>query len=178
MKQNFSFALEDVLLWEGGFVNHSEDPGGPTNKGITLRNYRKYINPNGTVEDLKNLSFAELEKFYKLYYWDAVKGDQLPHGIDLAVFDFAVNSGPTRAVKFLQAVVGTDADGVIGTKTLEKVWESNHAETIRNLCDRRMVFLRHLRIFKTFGKGWKRRVKGVEQRALGLVKKENVKNGE
>src|SRR5690554_5603848 len=114
MEANFREALPLVLKHEGGFVNHPSDPGGATNKGITIENYRRYVKKNGTVADLKAITDEEVAKVYKLFYWDAVKGDDLPGGVDYAVFDFAVNGGPGRAIKFLQRIAGVTQDGAIG----------------------------------------------------------------
>src|SRR5690606_31383462 len=125
MNKNFQQALEKVLKHEGGFVNHPADPGGATNKGITLATYRRYIKRNGTVDDLKALTTEQAGKVYKAQYWDKVRGDDLPSGLDYAVFDFAVNSGPAKAVKELQKVLGVTQDGIIGPITLEAARAAN-----------------------------------------------------
>lgn len=169
MDKNFSKALDLVLKHEGGFSNHKDDPGGPTNLGITLAVYRKYIKPRGTVEDLKRLTKEQAAGCYKRHYWDAVRGSDLPGGIDYAVFDFAVNSGPDRAIKYLQAVVGAKQDGRIGPDTLAKTRAMLRPTVINDLCDRRMAFLKRLPTWKTFGKGWTSRVSGVRAEALKMA---------
>ncbi len=161
MNKNFQRALELVLKHEGGYVNHPSDPGGHTNKGVTLDNYRRYVKPGGTVADLKAISDEEVATVYRRFYWDAVKGDDLPAGIDYAVFDFAVNSGPSRAAKYLQRVLGVAQDGIIGPQTLAAARAAKPSVVIDNLCDRRMIFLKGLSIWPTFGKGWTRRVEDV-----------------
>lgn len=158
-----------VLKHEGGFSDHKEDPGGPTNLGITLANFRLYVKPNGTVADLKKLTKEQAATCYRRQYWDAVAGSELPDGIDLCVFDFAVNSGPSRAAKYLQSVVGAPQDGRVGPATLAAVRAKMLATVIHDLCDKRMAFLKGLKTWKTFGKGWSRRVTDVRSEALKMA---------
>lgn len=170
MKANFARALPLVLAHEGGFVNHPKDPGGATNKGITLANFKRYVDPNGDVDDLKRITDAEVEDVYYDHYWRAVKGDELPSGVDYAVFDFGVNSGPSRAIKYLQKSVGVEDDGALGPVTLAAVRKMDASVIIDKLCDRRMAFLRALQTWDTFGKGWSARVAGVRKHAHEMAK--------
>lgn len=168
MKTNFEMALAYVLEHEGGYVNHPRDPGGATNKGVTQAVYDGYRKMRGRgIQSVKFISEEEVRAIYKFQYWDRVQGDMLPAGVDYAVFDFAVNSGVGRASKYLQAVVGVAQDGIIGARTVAAV--TNPAATINALCDRRMGFLRNLKTFLTFGRGWTRRVQGVRAHALEMA---------
>lgn len=169
MDRNFSRSLSFVLKHEGGFVDHPSDPGGATNKGITIATYRRFIKSNGTVADLKAITPAQVATIYRKQYWDAVKGDDLPDGVDYAVFDFAVNSGPGRAVKHLQAAVGVAQDGLIGPATLFAARKAARRSTIATICGSRMDFLRGLSTWSTFGKGWSRRVTDVQRAALAMA---------
>lgn len=169
MNKNFQQALEKVLKHEGGFVNHPADPGGATNKGITLATYRRYIKKNGTVDDLKTLTIEQAGKVYKAQYWDKVRGDDLPSGLDYAVFDFAVNSGPAKAAKELQKALGVTQDGIIGPITLEAARAANTKFLIDRLCDNRLAFLKRLKTWPTFGKGWDRRVAEVRATSKLMV---------
>jgi lysozyme family protein len=169
MNRNFRRSLAHVLKHEGGFVNHPRDPGGATNKGVTIATYRRYIKPNGTVRDLRAITDAEVAKVYKEHYWDAVSGDALPDGVDHAVFDFAVNSGPSRAIKHLQMAAGVKADGRMGQLTMSAVLSRDGADLIEHICDSRMGFLRRLRTWDVFGKGWRRRVDEVRAQALDML---------
>lgn len=169
MQPNFDRCLSLVLKSEGGFVNDPRDPGGATNKGITLANFRRYVKRGGTVADLKAISDADIAKVYRKHYWNAVSGDELPSGVDYAVFDFAVNSGPTRAAKFLQRVLAVPVDGKIGSVTLDAAKRLQGSFVIIQLCNARMAFLRRLSTFATFGKGWTRRVDSVKADALAMV---------
>lgn len=169
MDRNFAKALALVLKHEGGFSDHPKDPGGATMKGVTLANFRRYVKPSATKEDLKKITDEQIATIYKRYYWDAVRGSDLPGGIDYAVFDYAVNSGPDRAIKYLQAVVGAKQDGRIGPDTLAKTRAMLRPTVINDLCDRRMAFLKRLPTWKTFGKGWTSRVSGVRAEALKMA---------
>lgn len=169
MDRNFARALSLVLKHEGGWADHPEDPGGATMKGVTLANFRRYVKPNATKADLRKITDEQISHVYRRFYWEAVSAGELPDGVDYAVFDFAVNSGPGRVAKYLQAVVGVPADGKIGPATLAAVRAKAHAAVIHELCDRRMAFLRGLKTWNTFGTGWTSRVKGVRSEALKLA---------
>lgn len=170
MKENFDRALQFVLVHEGGFANHPKDPGGATMKGVTLETFRRHFGAGKTVNDLKNITQDQLSLVYRTGYWDKCKCDQLPAGVDYAVFDVAVNSGPGRAAKFLQSAVGAVQDGAIGPGTLEKVGTQEPPSIINSLCDHRLAFLRGLETFPTFGAGWTKRVAGVRQQALDMAR--------
>lgn len=161
---------------EGGFVNHPKDPGGATNFGITRRtlaNWRGVKVKSLPISEVKNLTMAEANQIYKRNYWDTVSGDDLPAGLDYAVYDYSVNSGPGRAVKDLQRTLGVAVDGVIGSGTLSAIKNSDIENLIIAYCNRRYRFLQGLKTFKTFGKGWTRRVMGdelgVQDGDLGVI---------
>ena len=130
--ENWIKSLEAILHHEGGYVNHPKDPGGETNLGVTKRVYEDF----GGNKDMKELTREDVEPIYKKNYWDRVKGDQLPAGLDLCVFDFGVNAGTGRAAKYLQTLIGTVADGGIGPNTLKTLdsYVETHGvkETIEN----------------------------------------------
>ena len=170
MEANFFKSLEMVLKHEGGFVDHPEDPGGATNKGITHKTYSDFLGrPLEDEDELKNIPDEHVQLIYKQGYWDKVKGDNLPSGVDFAIFDWAVNSGPSRAAKALQKAVGAIADGAIGPKTLAAVEAADAAEIIKAVADEREAFYKSLRTFNTFGKGWLRRNKETRDFALEMV---------
>lgn len=169
MKSNYTASLERVLQDEGGYTNDATDPGGPTNFGITIHDYRMYINPKGTATDVKNMTVDQAKVIYKARYWDAVKGDDLPAGIDYVVFDYGVNSGVSRSAKVLQKLVNVPQDGEIGPDTIAAVKKQDPKALVNAICDERMTFLKKLKTFKTFGKGWTRRVEGGRAFALSLI---------
>jgi lysozyme family protein len=168
MNNNFEKSLALVLEHEGGWNHDKHDKGGATNKGVTQAVYDGYRRIRGRgKQSVKFLSDEEIRAIYKLQYWDKVHGDYLPAGLDYAMFDFAVNSGVSRASKYLQAVLGVPQDGIIGARTLGAI--TNPANTINALCDRRMGFLRNIDTFWRFGKGWTRRVAEVRHDALDMA---------
>jgi len=172
MDRNFKRSLSLVLKHEGGWADHPKDPGGATMKGVTLATFRSFVKPNATKDDLRKITAEQLETVYRRHYWDAVLGAKLPDGVDYAVFDFAVNSGPARAAKYLQAVVGVAQDGKIGPATLAAVAAMPAHRIVNELCDRRLKFLKGIKKgeqWKVFGKGWGSRVEGVRSEALVMA---------
>jgi lysozyme family protein len=121
---NFTKTTSWLLIHEGGYVDHPEDPGGATNRGVTQAVYDGYrIRKGKQVRSVRYIDDAEVYDIYRTQYWDKVWGDELPNGLDYAVFDFAVNSGPSRAIKFLQRVIGVPDDGIMGNVTMGKIRE-------------------------------------------------------
>ena len=170
MEANFFKSLEIVLKHEGGFVDHPEDPGGATNKGITHKTYSDFLGrPLEDVSELKNIPDEHVQKIYKNGYWDRVKADQLSSGVDFCIFDWAVNSGPGRAAKALQKVVMVTQDGAIGPMTLAAAEEELPEEIIEKVTKEREEFYRSLRTFDTFGKGWLRRNEETRDFALEMI---------
>ncbi len=169
MKNNFDSALEHVLVHEGGWANHPKDPGGATMKGVTLATFRRFFGEKMSKKDLRNISDSQLKEIYKKGYWSKCKCDDLPAGVDYAVLDAAVNSGPGRSTKWLQGAVGAKQDGVIGSKTLALVNKHNPIHVTNDMCDERLTFLQSLSTWSTFGRGWGRRVDGVRSLALEIA---------
>lgn len=170
MRDNLEQSLRLVLKHEGGYVNHPADPGGATNKGVTQRVYDAYRQRKGLPkQSVRGITSDEVAEIYKRQYWDAVKGDDLPSGLDYAVFDYAVNSGPRRAIQDLQRELGVTPDGIVGQITLAAVASQDVFGLIDRLCNRRLRFLRALRHYKTFGRGWERRVAEVAEAATAMA---------
>jgi lysozyme family protein len=152
MKQNYEPSLAITLKWEGGDVNHPDDPGGKTRWGVTQARYDEYrVKRHAAKRSVFQMTRDEMLDIYRTY-WDAVKGDTLASGVDLATWDFGVNSGPSRAWKTLTTVLG-------GTDV----------QTIQKLSAKRLSFMKGLTIFKTFGKGWSARVADIEARAVKMA---------
>ena len=164
MRMNFDKALATTLVYEGGYVNHPADPGGATMKGVTQKVYDRYREKQGTAKkDVRYIDESELHAIYRFQYWNLVNGDQLPSGVDMVVFDYAVNSGATRAARALQQVCGVRVDGNVGLSTINAINEMGAERVIDALCDERLAFVRRLKTFSTFGKGWTRRINHVRQ---------------
>jgi lysozyme family protein len=163
MKDTYSKSLARVLVYEGGKVNHPKDPGGKTNQGVTQRVYTAYRRRNKLADnDVYDMSDAERDAIYREQYWDEVRGDELPPGVDFVVFDGAVNSGCSQSVKWLQRALGVRADGQLGMVTMQKLQSINDADLlVEAICEKRMSFLRSLKTWGTFRKGWTRRVDNV-----------------
>ena len=167
--QNYQACLDMILHHEGGYVNHPKDPGGETNLGVTKRVYEEW----GGTKDMKDLEVEDVAPIYRKNYWDRIKADDLPSGLDLCVFDFGVNAGTGRAAKYLQTMIGTVADGGIGPNTLRAL--ANYVEsegvesTIKNYQAERQSYYERLSTFETFGRGWTRRVKETTESALEMI---------
>jgi lysozyme family protein len=169
MKSNFDAALKAILHHEGGFVNHPNDPGGMTNLGVTKKVWEEWVGHEVDEKAMRALTPEIVGPMYKAKYWDKVKGDDLPTGVDYCVFDAAVNSGPGRAAKWLQSCVGVEPDGGIGPKTLAAVAAFDPAELVEDYAKRRLSFLMDLPHWDTFGKGWGRRVAEVQTVASSMT---------
>jgi lysozyme family protein len=169
MQDNYQKCIETILHHEGGYVNHPSDPGGETNLGVTKRVYEDW----GGTKDMKDLTVEDVKPIYKKNYWDRVKGDDLPAGLDLCVFDFGVNAGTGRSAKYLQTMIGTTADGGIGPNTLRAL--GNYVEevgvegAIRNFQQARQEYYESLSTFETFGRGWTRRVDETTELAVSMI---------
>lgn len=169
MKENFDKAFALTLAHEGGYVDHPDDPGGATNLGITIGTLSKWLGRPATKKEVRALTPETVKPIYKAKYWDKIKGDQLPAGLDYAVYDFAVNSGPIRAAMALQRAVGVADDGNIGPVTLAAVAKHDTRYLIERFCTDRLSFLTRLTNWPVFGRGWRRRVLGVEKEALKMA---------
>lgn len=176
----------DVMPWvfedEGGYVDHPSDPGGATKWGITRktlatsRGVKPYYKlPKSAV---RSLTQEEATAIYKSKYWDKVEADHLPSGIAYAVFDYAVNSGDDRAERALQKAVGAYVDGEIGKDTIKAVNQfcssRSEAELIKIYCKSRLSFMQSLKHWVTFARGWSKRVRRVEKRALELAGTQHI----
>lgn len=167
--ENYDKCLGLILHHEGGYVNHPKDPGGETNLGVTKRVYEEW----GGTKEMVDLTVEDVAPIYEKNYWGRVKADDLPSGLDLCVFDFAVNAGPGRAAKYLQSMIGTTVDGGIGPNTLRAV--GNYVEevglqtAIENYQANRQRYYEKLSTFETFGRGWTRRVDETTEEAIALI---------
>lgn len=155
-ENNFATCLAHTLEFEGGYSNHPSDPGGATMRGVTQRVYDDYRAKRGSVrQGVQFITDAELRDIYRVNYWDRVDGDKLPAGVDLATFDFAVNSGPARANQARAALrPGATSDPV---------------DIVQRLCRARLAFVEGLSTFGVFGRGWVRRITTIEARAVKMA---------
>lgn len=171
---SFTVALARVLRHEGGYSNHPADPGGPTMRGVVQRVYDAHRASKGLPRrSVREIDTAELTEIYRRQYWDAVRGDELPVGLDYCVFDAAVNSGPGQAAKWLQRALALTADGQIGAVTLRAAQDAaDKVAVIDDVCARRLAMLKALKTWPVFGTGWGRRVADVRRDAAAMVRGE------
>ncbi len=172
MERNFPEALAHTLRFEGGWANHPSDPGGATMKGVTHKTYADYLGRAVSHDELRAIPDDHLADIYRKRYWDACRCDELPDGLDLAVFDTAVNTGPAQAARLLQRIVGVPADGAIGPKTIVAVNDYVEAhglhELIEAYTEARQNFYRLLPTYVHFGEGWRKRADGVAKMAKDI----------
>lgn len=170
MIDNWNTALAKVLEYEGGFVNHPRDTGGVTNLGITKRVYEEWVQRPVSIQEMRELTVMHVAPIYEHEYWDRVRGDELPDGVDLMLFDFAVNAGVKRAIRTAQWVVGAKVDGIIGPKTMAAIASYDPMQFIQEYTERKLAFYRRLRNYDVFGRGWERRSQKTQIAALDLIR--------
>lgn len=162
----FETALAHVLKWEGGYVDHPSDPGGATNHGVTRQTLTNWRGRPQSREDVRALTRDEAAQIYRARYWDRCRCDEIPAGLDLMVFDAAVNHGPGQAVRLLQQGLGVRVDGLIGPVTLAAARGADLTPALIETAARRMAFYGGLSTFRTFGLGWSRRLMDTLAAAL------------
>ena len=146
---------------EGGYVNHPRDPGGPTNHGVTQATLSDWYGRKASTQDVRNLLKSTAHEIFRENYWDPAQCSRVPVGLDYALFDFAINSGVSRAVKELQKVLGVTADGIVGLQTLNAIDHTDLPSLIERYCAARLAFMKRLKTWPTFKNGWKTRVDNV-----------------
>ena len=169
MITNYSTCLAIILEHEGGFANHPDDPGGITNHGVTKKVYDAWVDRETTPREMRDLTHEDVAPIYKKNYWNRAKCDQLPSGVDLSVFDWAVNSGVSRSAKALQRIVGVEQDGGIGPMTISAVNDFEPIDIIEKMHYARQSFYEKLSTFETFGNGWTRRNDETKEKALEMM---------
>jgi lysozyme family protein len=166
---NFPECFALTLKYEGGFVNDPHDPGGATNMGITRDTLSAYFGRAATVNDVRHLKLDTVQRIYHLNYWNAVRGDDLPAGVDLAVYDFAVHSGVHRAIIGMQRALGIADDGKLGPITLQSVRTTSAQNTIMGICADRFEMMRKLSTWHRYANGWTARVNSVMSSADAMA---------
>jgi len=178
MNANFLTVLRKFTLpYEGGKVDNKKDPGGRTNQGVTQATFTSYLKRNGKASrDVYTMTDAERDDIYRYQYWNTVRGDDLPAGVDGAVFDAGVMSGPSRGIKWLQSALAYlgfykgKVDGLVGVQTLDAARTADAVKTVQRVCANRLGFVRSLvTLFKTFGKGWTSRITACEAFCVKLA---------
>jgi len=185
MKENFDISLPKTLIFEGGFSNHPADRGGPTNLGITLKTLCDFdaqydgldLDEDGDVDidDLRMLDIESAAVIYKKYYWDKMRCDELPSGVDFLTFDFAVNSGQRNSTRILQKAINrlskkdivVGVDGILGNNTLQWANNVNPSLLVDAMLKERAIFYDKLIAQNpsqsVFRKGWFNRLESTSQ---------------
>lgn len=176
MMNNFANCLAVTIQpdVEGGFVNNRHDPGGATDEGVTQAVYDTYRRSIGLKpQSVSKIKPSEVQAIYKSLYWNKVHGDDLPIGVDMIVFDIAVNSGPGEAIKLLQEALGVSVDGQIGPQTIaaaQKIaTKAQETAEVEKIEQERLAFWAHLKNYAYFKKGWQRRGALIEKAALAMI---------
>lgn len=170
MYSSLKVALDHIRQFEGGFVWDKDDPGGATNMGITLATFRRYEKQNATVSDLRRMTWETASALYEHAYWNAVKGSELPAGLDLCVFDMAVNAGPSLAIRLLQRIVEEPADVVMGYPTMAAIVSRDPVLLIQKYLAIRLEYYQKLKGWQRFGRGWTRRANAAADLGLQLAR--------
>ena len=170
----FRRALAFTLRYEGGYVNHPKDPGGATMKGITQATYNAWRRARALARRaVAYIRSEEVEEIYRRRYWNVMRCDDIAAAspeLAICLFDFGVNSGPARAVKYLQRSALVNADGIIGPKTIVAIFNAvrkDERQFVRSYIATRETFVRGLRTWKTFGRGWMNRLNAL-RREVGV----------
>ena len=171
MRHHFDECLAFTLRAEGGFSDHAADPGGATNMGITRATLAAVRGHAVSKADVRALTRVEAADIYRALYWKAVRGDELPGGVDAVVFDYAVNSGPKAAIRTLQGALGFKQDGVLTRRCVLAAQGADYAGLVRSLCAARMNFLKRLSTWLVFRRGWTARMEALEKAALAMCAK-------
>jgi len=174
---NWQQAFEQMLASEGGFSDDVRDPGnslpdgrpGSTMLGVTQYNWEQHTGHQVTHDQMRKLTPADVEPLYKKKYWDAVRADELPSGIDYILFDMGVNAGPGRSIKIMQDAVGVTPDGGLGPVTMAAINAADPVELIEKFSEGKEDFYRSLKTFETYGKGWLNRVAAVKVKSTSML---------
>lgn len=162
--------LAETLKWEGGWSNVPQDPGGPTMRGIIQREYTAYRQRKGLPNrSVRLIADDELQEIYRTGYWDPVRAEELPPGVDLVMFDYAVHSGPGRAIMSAQLAMGMPINGRMTSGLVVALQTADPVQTVEKIMAERLAFLQRLGTWRYFGVGWGRRCAGVKATALAMA---------
>ena len=167
--KNFDQCLKIVLQFEGGYVDDPNDPGGETNLGVTKNVWKEWVNRPVEIGEMRQLTPELVAPLYRVKYWDAIKADDLPSGLDLCAFDCAVNQGVNRSIKFLEQSVNDDLSGVMDDDLIEKINSLVPILLIDDFTLKREMHYKMLPTFNIYGKGWMKRLDEVEDMAKQMA---------
>jgi lysozyme family protein len=173
MADAFDTCLAFTLRAEGGYVDDPADPGGVTNMGITLATFRQWSDDAelGPAQ-VQDMTERTARAIYRSLYWNPLRADALPAGVDLSVFDMGVNAGIWGSARLLQRAIGftgDEVDGCIGPETLGAAATCDPRSLVNDLADRQAAYYRSLAEFPTFGAGWLNRTDARRRAALAMI---------
>ena len=155
MDDSFDASLAFTLAEEGGFLDHPTDPRATLNSGISLGRLRRFLRaPHLERDDIRHIPCATVRALYRADFWNRDRCDALPAGIDLMVFDHAVNAGPDRSGRALQLAAGhrrDRVDGAIGPDTLARVAAMDANALLEALSALQRTCYRRMAAFGLFG---------------------------
>jgi lysozyme family protein len=168
---NFEPCLDVVLAEEGGFVDDPEDPGKATNLGVTQAVWQQWVGASRvvTVADIRALTRADVTPLYQQVFWRGTHAELMPAGVDLAAFDWAVNSGVGGAMRAVQDALGIPSDGLVGPVTLQALSAKPPDVIINLICNVRLGFLEKNPEWPKFGHGWTNRVASIRFEAIAMA---------
>jgi lysozyme family protein len=173
MDESFDASLEFTLAEEGGFIDHPTDERFAANHGITLARLRRFMRePALGRDDVRHLPCATVRALYMADFWNRTRCDALPPGLDLMMFDHAVNAGPDRAGRALQLAVGqkrSEVDGAVGPETLQRVALADTLTLVDALAAMQRSSYRQMAAYGLFGEGWLARLDRRRAKALELL---------
>ena len=158
-----------ILSWEGGYVNHPNDKGGPTNKGITIGTFRSVYGSKKTVDDLKNLTDVQWLYIFEKKYWNRWQASQInSQAIANLLVDWVWGSG-IWGIKYAQRILGVVDDGIVGPKTLAALNSQESSTLFAKLWKRRKEHFEACAKKpgqSIFLKGWMNRLNGIKYNRL------------
>ncbi len=164
---NYPACYAITRQFEGGNDDDPQDPGGRTSRGVIQREYDKYRDRKSLPrKDVWTASEQEIAEIYRTNYWDVVSGDRWAAGPDLVVWDCAVNSGPGRSKQIAASALSSAGDWMTLAVTCDN---ADKVRFVKSACDKRQAFLSHLSTFSRFGRGWTRRVAGIEANGVKMA---------
>ena len=161
MGDRFGRIYEIVMKYEGGYVNHPNDPGGETYKGISRRSHPNWEGWK-LIDQKKVVPDDLVRRFYYDKFWKPLRCEEMPAPVGEYLFDFAVNAGIRQAVITIQSAVSVTTDGILGPITMGAIIRSDVQILMYKLLARRIDFYvtittQRRRQFEVFFLGWIRR---------------------
>jgi lysozyme family protein len=161
---DFDYVMGLVLKSEGGYVNNPKDPGGPTNFGITLRDYSEFKGRTVTALEVRNMPLSDALAIYRVKYNKGISFEALRVGSDYTVIDYGVNSGLARPPRVAATLLRRPLVSKMTPDIVKAINDTDPNKLIDAMCDERLHFMKGIQggaLWAEFGKGWNTRVASV-----------------